>query len=67
MWKTAGIPADCMVIMCEKDLNKCRRKDLNPQPTDYKSVALPFELLRLMQSKELDVVAFTLLIIRQKE
>src|SRR5690606_12947562 len=25
----------------------CRRKDLNPQPTDYKSVALPVELLRL--------------------
>ena len=24
----------------------CRRKDLNPQPTDYKSVALPIELLR---------------------
>ena len=25
----------------------CRRKDLNPQPTDYKSVALPVELLQL--------------------
>ena len=24
----------------------CRKKDLNPQPTDYKSVALPIELLR---------------------
>ncbi len=24
----------------------CRRKDLNPQPTDYKSVALPVELHR---------------------
>ena len=24
----------------------CRRKELNPQPTDYKSVALPIELLR---------------------
>ena len=24
----------------------CRRKDLNPQPTDYKSVALPIELHR---------------------
>ena len=25
----------------------CRREDLNPQPTDYKSVALPIELHRL--------------------
>ena len=25
----------------------CRREDLNPQPTDYKSVALPVELHRL--------------------
>ena len=24
----------------------CRLKDLNPQPTDYKSVALPIELSR---------------------
>ena len=24
----------------------CRNKDLNPGPTDYKSVALPAELLR---------------------
>jgi hypothetical protein len=24
----------------------CRREDLNPQPTDYKSVALPVELQR---------------------
>ncbi len=24
----------------------CRREDLNPQPTDYKSVALPVELHR---------------------
>ena len=24
----------------------CRREDLNPQPTDYKSVALPIELGR---------------------
>ena len=24
----------------------CRLKDLNPQPTDYKSVALPVELSR---------------------
>ena len=24
----------------------CRREDLNPQPTDYKSVALPIELPR---------------------
>ena len=26
----------------------CRLKDLNPQPTDYKSVALPIELSRLI-------------------
>ncbi len=25
----------------------CRKQDLNPQPPDYKSVALPFELFRL--------------------
>jgi hypothetical protein len=25
---------------------RCRREDLNPQPTDYKSVALPVELQR---------------------
>ncbi len=25
---------------------KCRPEDLNPQPTDYKSVALPIELGR---------------------
>ena len=25
----------------------CRPEDLNPQPTDYKSVALPIELGRL--------------------
>ena len=24
----------------------CRKQDLNPQPTDYKSVALPIELFR---------------------
>ena len=28
---------------------ECRREDLNPQPTDYKSVALPIELQRLVQ------------------
>ncbi len=27
----------------------CRREDLNPQPTDYKSVALPVELQRRIQ------------------
>jgi hypothetical protein len=27
-------------------LTWCRREDLNPQPTDYKSVALPVELQR---------------------
>ncbi len=28
------------------DFDKCRPEDLNPQPTDYKSVALPIELGR---------------------
>ncbi len=28
-----------------------RRWDLNPQPTDYKSVALPIELLRRTESR----------------
>ena len=28
----------------------CRREDLNPQPTDYKSVALPIELHRQINS-----------------
>jgi hypothetical protein len=27
-------------------LKQCRLEDLNPQPTDYKSVALPIELSR---------------------
>ena len=26
----------------------CRNQDLNPEPTDYKSVALPIELFRQM-------------------
>ena len=29
----------------------CRREDLNPQPTDYKSVALPVELHRQTELK----------------
>ena len=29
----------------------CRREDLNPQPTDYKSVALPVELHRHINLK----------------
>jgi hypothetical protein len=29
----------------------CRREDLNPQPTDYDSVALPIELHRLISQK----------------
>ena len=29
----------------------CRQEDLNPQPTDYKSVALPIELHRQMYIK----------------
>ena len=34
----------------------CREQELNPQPTDYKSVALPIELSRHMDYK----VRFTL-------
>ncbi len=30
----------------------CRKKDLNPQPTDYKSVALPVELFRQNNKKD---------------
>ncbi len=30
-------------------LRWCRPEDLNPQPTDYKSVALPIELGRLLK------------------
>ena len=29
----------------------CRQEDLNPQPTDYKSVALPIELHRQISYK----------------
>ncbi len=40
---------DRTFIFCLRLLNKwCRPEDLNPQPTDYKSVALPIELGRLM-------------------
>jgi hypothetical protein len=36
--------------------NWCRREDLNPQPTDYKSVALPVELQRQMLLSSLALV-----------
>ena len=40
----------------------CRPKDLNPQPTDYKSVALPIELGRLNggsgRNRTADTVSF---------
>ena len=41
----------------------CRPEDLNPQPTDYKSVALPIELGRLLnggsgQSRTADTWSF---------
>ncbi len=32
-------------------LKWCRQEDLNPQPTDYKSVALPVELHRQVKNK----------------
>ncbi len=31
---------------------ECRPEDLNPQPTDYKSVALPIELGRQMVAQD---------------
>ncbi|BCE05694.1 hypothetical protein RSC2_03706 [Bacillus paralicheniformis] len=31
---------------------QCRPEDLNPQPTDYKSVALPIELDRQMVARD---------------
>ena|SRR5690625_3523347 len=35
-----------LFIQLYSELKKCRPEDLNPQPTDYKSVALPIELGR---------------------
>ena len=32
----------------------CRREDLNPQPTDYKSVALPIELPRQIKFNKIN-------------
>ena len=44
------IPNEIICMLPQKFIrNKktwCRREDLNPQPTDYKSVALPIELPR---------------------
>ncbi len=34
----------------QENLQWCRPEDLNPQPTDYKSVALPIELDRLIRN-----------------
>ena len=37
-----------MIHPLQDDESWCRPEDLNPQPTDYKSVALPIELGRQM-------------------
>ena len=37
---------------------KCRPEDLNPQPTDYKSVALPIELDRQIHYKLINLNLF---------
>ena len=39
------------VLLCTK---RSRRWDLNPQPTDYKSVALPIELRRRIRKRGRD-------------
>ena len=38
-----------MIHPLQDDEPWCRPEDLNPQPTDYKSVALPIELGRQMK------------------
>ena len=42
----------------------CRKQDLNPQPTDYKSVALPIELFRLIYCLATLVFAFLIMVTR---
>ncbi len=42
-------------LVCYNVVKKwCRPEDLNPQPTDYKSVALPIELGRRMEDAGLE-------------
>src|SRR5699024_3614758 len=43
--KSDALPTELLAHTC---FIWCRPEDLNPQPTDYKSVALPIELGRLM-------------------
>src|SRR6266404_4351080 len=44
---TNGVPSLLMLRGNGKMISWSRRRDLNPRPTDYKSVALPTELRRL--------------------
>ena len=41
-----GVKVRCLTAWLIPNETWCRREDLNPQPTDYKSVALPVELRR---------------------
>ena len=41
-----GVKVRCLTAWLIPNTTTCRREDLNPQPTDYKSVALPIELQR---------------------
>jgi hypothetical protein len=43
-----GVKVRCLTAWLIPNNKECRREDLNPQPTDYKSVALPVELHRHM-------------------
>jgi hypothetical protein len=43
-----GVKVRCLTAWLIPNVDQCRREDLNPQPTDYKSVALPVELQRLI-------------------
>jgi hypothetical protein len=40
----------CRDLITQLNDKWCRLEDLNPQPTDYKSVALPVELSRLIRN-----------------
>lgn len=42
--QTDALPAELNIRLINFDW--CRQEDLNPQPTDYDSVALPVELCR---------------------
>ena len=41
------VPCNCRYATPPEEEKRCWRKELNPQPSDYKSGALPIELLQL--------------------